>query len=377
MRIAVIICIIAIVLSSQVFGSNETSLNMVLVEGGSFMMGSNTQSDEQPVHSVTLNDFYIGKFEVTQSEWKNPNASIRSGSGTQYPIESISWYAILKYCNIRSMAEGLVPCYAISGSTDPADWGAVPPSQSPEYPHESLNNRVWDSVICNWNANGYRLPTEAEWEYAARGGNKSNGYLYSGSNNCEEVAWNDRVRFTNPSSVGEKQANELGLYDMSGNVCELCQDWYHSDYSVAPSNGDAWESPAGSDRVVRGGGWSNYGYGCRSADRNDVIPSWAGNTFGFRLSRSAEPDLAVTSLAINNGAASTASRTVTLNNACTGSPTQYMAWESSSFSGATWQTYSTAPSFTLSSGNGTKTVYFKVKNASGESNSASDTISLN
>ena len=287
MRIAVIICIIAIVLSSQVFGSNETSLNMVLVECGSFMMGSNTQSDEQPVHSVTLNDFYIGKFEVTQSEWKNPNASIRSGSGTQYPIESISWYAILKYCNIRSMAEGLVPCYAISGSTDPADWGAVPPSQSPEYPHESLNNRVWDSVICNWNANGYRLPTEAEWEYAARGGNKSNGYLYSGSNNCEEVAWNDRVRFTNPSSVGEKQANELGLYDMSGNVHEWCWDWYDKEYYSNSPEISPKGPETGSLRVMRGGDWGDGDGFCRVASRVCKTPCIDGWYYGFRLCRTA------------------------------------------------------------------------------------------
>ncbi|MDD2332130.1 MAG: SUMF1/EgtB/PvdO family nonheme iron enzyme, partial [Candidatus Cloacimonetes bacterium] len=133
--------------------------NMVYVEGGSFQMGSNDGgSDEKPVHLVTMSSFFIGKTEVTQKEWQEVMGSNPSYSkGDNLPVENISWYDALVYCNKRSIKEGLMPAYSIGGNTNPSNWSS-------------------GTISCDWNASGYRLPTEAEWEYAARGGNRSKGF---------------------------------------------------------------------------------------------------------------------------------------------------------------------------------------------------------
>jgi formylglycine-generating enzyme required for sulfatase activity len=255
----------------------------VLVEGGTFTMGRTTgsgNSDELPNHSVTLNSFYMGTYEVTQAEYAQymqPSSSWTSnyGLGDNYPAYYVSWYAILKYCNLRSMAEGLTPVYSISGSTDPAIWGNVPTSS---------NNATWDAAICNWNANGYRLPTEAEWEYAARGATNTPDYLYSGSDDINTVAWYSGNSGNTSHPVGTKAPNGLGLYDMSGNLYEWCWDWY-SSYSSSPSNNPTGPA-SGSDRVLRGGSWYFSAGSCRVAYRYYYDPSISGlSIFGFRLCR--------------------------------------------------------------------------------------------
>jgi formylglycine-generating enzyme required for sulfatase activity len=238
-------------------------------------------SDELPTHSVTLNSFYIGKYEVTQAEYAQymqPGNSWSSdfGIGDDYPAYYVSWYAIIKYCNLRSMAEGLTPVYSISGSTDPANWGNVPTS----------DNSTWNAAICNWNANGYRLPTEAEWEYAARGATNTPDYLYSGSDDINAVAWYAGNTSPNGSEpVGTKSPNGLGIYDMTGNLWEWCWDWYSSSYYSSSPSSNPTGPASGSFRRDRGGSWYNGFSSCRVAYRYSLYPKDGSCAVGFRLCR--------------------------------------------------------------------------------------------
>ena len=260
-------------------------VQMIYVPGGTFTMGDTRgqgASDELPTHTVTLNSFYIGKFEVTQAEYSQnmqPGSSWTSGYGLgdNYPAYYVSWYVILKYCNLRSIAEGLTPCYTINGSTNPANWGAVPTS----------NDSTWNAAICNWNANGYRLPTEAEWEYAARGASNNPDNLYSGSDDINAVAWYGSNSGYISHPVGTKAPNGIGTYDMSGNLYEWCWDWYSSSYYNSSPQNNPTGPARGSARVRRGGGWSSSAFYCRVARRNSYYPSDSGGNIGFRLCRAA------------------------------------------------------------------------------------------
>ena len=250
---------------------------------------------------VTLSSFWISPYEVTQEEFESlmaenqngiePNPSYFSDSPAagevqkRRPVEWVSWYDAIVYCNLLSIKEGLTPCYTIKGSTDPAAWGMSPGSTSAE------DYTNWESVTCNFNADGYRLPTEAEWEYAARGGQTgitdgSWDNTYSGSNTLDDVAWYDSNSDSKTHEVGKKQANALGLYDMSGNVYEWCWDWY--DGSGYPSG---TEDPAGPDtgsyRVLRGGSWYYSASSCTVSNRNVYNPYIRFGSYGFRLVRSA------------------------------------------------------------------------------------------
>jgi len=257
----------------------------VIVEGGTFQMGdhfSEGYSQEFPLHSVTLNSFYMGKYEVTQAEWSQymPAENWSSyGTGDNYPAYYVSWYEIIKYCNLRSMAEGLTPVYTINSSTDPADWGTVPTS----------SNATWDAAICNWSANGYRLPTEAEWEYAARGGlHHGDDIRYSGCHEEADLtnyAWYEANNSTIGSKpIGTKLPNQLGLYDMSGNLWEWCWDWYGSYTSDAQT--EPTGPATGATRIKRGGDCFTYAYYCRVSFRDGYDPYYSSsNGIGFRLSR--------------------------------------------------------------------------------------------
>jgi len=228
--------------------------NIVFVKGGTFQMGSNDgDNDEEPIHTVTVSDFYIWKHEVTQKEWKeimgdNPSYF----KGDDLPVEKVSWYDAVEFCNKKSDKDGLMRCY--SGSK------------------------------CDFNANGYRLPTEAEWEYASRGGSRTTQYKYSGSNNIDDVAWYGSNSGSKTHPIGKKQANELGIYDMSGNVWEWCWDWKSNYSSSSQTNPNGCNS--GIYRVLRGGSWGNPGYRCRVAARasNDSVSS--RHRYGFRIVRS-------------------------------------------------------------------------------------------
>jgi len=257
----------------------EYKNTFVFVQGGTFQMGSNTYSNELPIHSVTLSSFLIGKYEVTQEEWEtvmtgNNNgisATPSSFSGNpNRPVESVSWYAAIVFCNRKSIQEGLTPCYEMNGGTSPDNWG------------------TWNTITCNWSANGYRLPTEAEWEYAARGGNQSNGYTYSGSNTVGDVAWYSSNSGGQTHDVGTKAPNELGIYDMSGNVREWCWDWYDDSYYSSSPSSNPKGPISGSYRVNRGGSWYSNGVYCRVAYRRSFSPGNSLYDLGFRLVRTFE-----------------------------------------------------------------------------------------
>ena len=272
--------------AEAVYEINSVPAGFVYVPGGTFTMGDTRgggDSDELPTHIVTLNSFLLGKYEVTQAEYAQymtPGSSWTSsyGLGNNYPAYYVSWYAILKYCNLRSMAEGLTPVYTISGSTNPASWGTVPTS----------SNATWNAAICNWSANGYRLPTEAEWEYAARGAMNTPDYLYSGSDDVNAVAWYSGNNSPNGSKpVGTKAANGLGLHEMSGNLWEWCWDWYGSGYYSSSPGSNPTGPASGSYRVARGGSWDYSATICRVANRWGSF-SYGDLTYnGFRLCRSA------------------------------------------------------------------------------------------
>jgi sulfatase modifying factor 1 len=178
---------------------------------------------------------------------------------------------------LRSVKEELAPCYRIGGSTNPNDWGSIP----------TFKDSIWDAVICDWNANGYRLPTEAEWEYAARGATNEPDYLYSGSDKIEYVAWYLDNSEDTSHPVGEKKDNSIGIYDMSGNIWEWCWDRYSdSYYRSSPRNNPVGPS-SGLSRVFRGGGWNYNASLCRVANRADGAPYESYIFVGFRVCRSA------------------------------------------------------------------------------------------
>jgi len=242
----------------------NNSPEMVLVKGGSFKMGCTSEqadgceANEKPEHKVTVDDFYIGKYEVTQELWESIMGSNRSDfKGAKLPADNVTWIDAVEFCNKLSEKEGLQKVY---GGTD-----------------------FYLNVTCDFTANGYRLPTEAEWEYAARGGSQAKGLKFSGSKTLDEVGWNRDNSDEKTHEVGKKKPNELGLYDMSGNVHEWCWDWF-GDYSA-----DDRTNPTGAsaDRfhVLRGGSWMSYARQCRVSYRDREKPDDRSRTVGFRLAR--------------------------------------------------------------------------------------------
>ncbi|MCL2598189.1 MAG: SUMF1/EgtB/PvdO family nonheme iron enzyme, partial [Paludibacter sp.] len=233
---------------------NEQIPEMVLVQGGTFRMGctkeqgGDCEKDEKPDHLVAVSSFYIGKYEITQKQWQlimgttvsqqrdkaDKNWSIK-GEGDNYPMYYVSWDEAQEFINRLNAATG----------------------------------------------KQYRLPTEAEWEYASRGGLQSAHFKYSGSNNLNEVAWYADNSAGSAHPVGTKQPNELGIYDMSGNVYEWCQDWY-GQYSPSQQSDPVGPS-MGSNRVLRGGSWDSFAVYCRVSYRRGIPPGDRSINLGFRV----------------------------------------------------------------------------------------------
>lgn len=232
-----------VVQSSRTVTVGNVSFTMIRVDGGTFTMGatseqgSDANNDEKPAHQVTLSPYYIGETEVTQALWEAVMGSNPSNfKGANKPVENVSWDDCQDFVR-------------------------------------KLNQKTGQS---------FRLPTEAEWEYAARGGNRSLGYKYSGSKKLDDVAWYTKTtKDKGTRDVKTKQANELGLYDMSGNVWEWCQDWF-GEYSSGSQTNPTGPS-SGSHRVRRGGSWDNSAGYCRVSNRNHDTPDYRSYRLGLRL----------------------------------------------------------------------------------------------
>lgn len=261
-----ILLIILSILSITNIYSQKT-VKMVEVAGGTFTIGSNSSEfkDENPPHEVTVSSFEISQYEIKFDNYsifcKEKDKFEPSGTN-QFPVSNVAWDDAVQFCNWLSEKKGLTPAYKI----------------------EMAGSKI-KTVTCDFSADGYRLPTEAEWEYAARGGKRSKGYIYSGSNDATNVAWFVENYEDEDHKPGEKYPNELGIYDMTGNVAEWCWDTYDAGYFASSPK----ENPAGNgqngDKVVKGGSKKNKLPEIEISRRNKLPQTKRSEFVGFRIVR--------------------------------------------------------------------------------------------
>ncbi|MDD2707865.1 MAG: formylglycine-generating enzyme family protein [Verrucomicrobiae bacterium] len=238
---------------------------MALITGGAFEMGSPTgEADQRPVRLVKVGNFYMDVYEVTQESFltlmgQNPSKF----ANPKGPVERVRWTDAVRYCNARSKKEGFTPCY---------------------------NEQTWN---CDFSANGYRLPAEAEWEYASRAGSKDNCFFGGGKADLEKYAWHRGNSAKKPHEVGAKLPNAFHLHDIYGNVSEWCHDYYAENYYAVGANENPRGPDSGSKRVLRGGSWDDRDSKCNSVIRQKDSPTTADicqgyDTYGFRCVRNAQ-----------------------------------------------------------------------------------------
>ena len=252
--------------------TSTTIGTLKVVAGGTFTMGSAIGwDDELPTHSVTLATFHLSATEITQAQYTAVTGNNPSYyTGTSRPVEQVTWYDAVEFCNKLSDREGLTPVYTVTSR-----------SPSAGYPITSA------TVTMNRANNGYRLPTEAEREFAARGGNSTHGYIYAGSNTASFVAWTAENSIGTSHDVATKIANELGIYDLSGNVWEWCWDWYDAYPSEAQTNptGPDVAPGSGSLRIIRGESFRNDTSCTYVSARDAHSPDGSWSDVGFRVVR--------------------------------------------------------------------------------------------
>ena len=266
-------------------GSEPAPDGFVLIQSDTFEMGSSAEpgrDGDETEHAVTLTrDFFLQRYEVTQVQWQDlmgTNPSHFANCGDDCPVEMVSWYDALRYANTVSRSEGLDECYVLTEC-----WGQA----GEDLECDSVN---FNGLDCE----GYRLPTEAEWEYAARAGTTTP--FYSGSStervcdldpNLDEIGWYCGNSNDTTHPVGRKTPNDWGLYDMAGNVGEWCSDWFAFEYYASSPSHDPLGPESGRERVRRGGSWGSGVRMARSADRSHGHPSDRHAYLGFRLARTA------------------------------------------------------------------------------------------
>jgi len=233
--------------------ATESKSEMVKIAGGRFTMGDKDEVDAPP-HEVTVSPFYMDKHLVTQEQYQklvgdNPSR----WKGNKNPVEQVRWSDAVKFCNARSQAEGLQPCYDLE---------------------------TWQ---CNFEANGYRLPTEAEWEYACRAGAQTAYFFGNDASKLGDYAWFDKNSGGHPQSVGQKRPNAWGLCDMTGNVWQWCNDFYKVDYYQESPPENPRGPKEGENKVVRGGAWKFSGDNCRSGYRYNEAPGYVDVCFGYDI----------------------------------------------------------------------------------------------